>query len=168
MILCKFWLQVSDEEQLRRFKDREAVPYKQYKITAEDWRNRDKAPQYRIAVNDMVVYTSTESASWTLVEADDKPFARIKVLTTLRDALRDALKDGSFADPGGYLPCGKRPGNGSEAKGKTATGKPANGKGQKGATGDDSPEPTPTPPDSNGGGQAAKAKPGKKKSRSKG
>jgi polyphosphate kinase 2 (PPK2 family) len=168
VILCKFWLQVSDEEQLRRFKDREAVPYKQYKITAEDWRNRDKAPQYRIAVNDMVVYTSTESASWTLVEADDKPFARIKVLTTLRDALRDALKDGSFADPGGYLPCGKRPGNGSEAKGRTATGKPANGKGQKGATGDDSPEPTPTPPDSNGGGQAAKAKPGKKKSRSKG
>ncbi|NCA89945.1 MAG: polyphosphate:AMP phosphotransferase [Gammaproteobacteria bacterium] len=168
VILCKFWLQVSDEEQLRRFKDREAVPYKQYKITAEDWRNRDKAPQYRIAVNDMVVYTSTESASWTLVEADDKPFARIKVLTTLRDALRDALKDGSFADPGGYLPCGKRPGNGSEAKGKTATGKPANGKGQKGSTGDDSPEPTPTPPDSNGGGQAAKAKPGKKKSRSKG
>jgi polyphosphate:AMP phosphotransferase len=117
VVLCKFWLQVSDEEQLRRFKDREAVPYKKYKITAEDWRNRDKAPLYRIAVNDMVVYTSTESASWTLVEADDKPFARIKVLTTLRDAIRAALKDDSFADPGGYLPCGK-----PLAKDKTSNG----------------------------------------------
>jgi polyphosphate kinase 2 (PPK2 family) len=66
VVLVKFWLQVSDEEQLRRFKEREAVPYKKYKITAEDWRNRDKAPQYRNAINDMVVYTSTESASWTL------------------------------------------------------------------------------------------------------
>jgi polyphosphate kinase 2 (PPK2 family) len=108
VVLVKFWLQVSDEEQLRRFKEREAVPYKKYKITAEDWRNRDKAPQYRTAINDMVVYTSTESASWTLVEGDDKPFARIKILTTLRDALRTALEDGSFMSNSGYVACGKR------------------------------------------------------------
>jgi hypothetical protein len=92
---------------LRRFKEREAVPYKRYKITAEDWRNRDKAPQYSNAINDMVVYTSTESASWTLIEGDDKPFARIKVLTTLRDGIRAALEDGSFCGPSGYIPCGK-------------------------------------------------------------
>jgi polyphosphate kinase 2 (PPK2 family) len=107
VVLFKFWLHVSDEEQLRRFKEREAVPYKRYKITAEDWRNRDKAPQYSNAINDMVVYTSTESASWTLIEGDDKPFARIKVLTTLRDGIRAALEDGSFCGPSGYIPCGK-------------------------------------------------------------
>ena len=169
VILCKFWLQVSDEEQLRRFKDREAVPYKQYKITAEDWRNRDKAPQYRIAVNDMVVYTSTESASWTLIEADDKPFARIKVLTTLRDAIRNALQDGSFADPGGYLPCGKRPGNGQQASSKEANNKPATGrqalgKGAKGPSSADSSAPA---PNGNGGEKAAKEKPEKKRTRGK-
>ena len=108
VVLVKFWLQVSDEEQLRRFKEREAVPYKKYKITAEDWRNRDKAPQYRTAINDMVVYTSTESSSWTLIEGDDKPFARIKILTTLRDALRTALEDGGFSDNSGYVACVKR------------------------------------------------------------
>jgi len=107
VILFKFWLQVSAEEQLSRFKDREAVPYKQYKITDEDWRNRDKAPQYRLAVNDMVVYTSTESASWTLIEGDDKPFARVKILQTLRDGVRAALDNGSFSGPTGQNPCGK-------------------------------------------------------------
>jgi len=108
VVLVKFWLQVSEEEQLRRFKEREAVPYKQYKITDEDWRNRNKAPLYRTAVNEMVVYTSTESASWTLVEADDKPFARIKVLTTLRDALRTALEDGKFSTISSNVACTRR------------------------------------------------------------
>jgi polyphosphate:AMP phosphotransferase len=90
-ILLKFWLQVSDEEQLRRFKDREATPYKQYKITDEDWRNREKWPQYKAAVNEMVARTSTEYAPWTLVEGDDKPYARIKVLRTVCDKLRETL-----------------------------------------------------------------------------
>lgn len=90
-ILLKFWLQVSQEEQLRRFKDREQVPYKRFKITDEDWRNREKWPQYKAAVNEMVVHTSTEYAAWTLVEGDDKPYARIKVLRTLRDTLKAAL-----------------------------------------------------------------------------
>jgi len=90
-ILLKFWLQVSDEEQLRRFKDREATPYKQYKITDEDWRNREKWPQYKAAVNEMVARTSTEHAPWTLVEGDDKPSARVKVLSTVCDRLRETL-----------------------------------------------------------------------------
>jgi len=106
-ILFKFWLQVSQEEQLQRFKDREEVPYKRFKITGEDWRNREKWPEYKAAVNDMVVHTSTESASWTLVEGDDKPFARIKVLTTLRDGLKKALEDDDFVTESGYIPCGR-------------------------------------------------------------
>jgi AMP-polyphosphate phosphotransferase len=107
-VLLKFWLQVSQEEQLHRFEDREKVPYKRYKITDEDWRNREKWSQYKAAVNEMVAYTSTEFAPWTLVEADDKPYARIKVLRTLRDQLKEALAhevDGAH----GYISCaGKR------------------------------------------------------------
>lgn len=107
IVLFKFWLQISDEEQLRRFKSREETPYKQYKITEEDWRNREKWDQYKLAVNEMVVRTSTESATWTLVEGDDKPFARIKVLRTLIEGLRDALSRDVGAS--GYLaPCGER------------------------------------------------------------
>ncbi len=108
-ILLKFWLQVSQEEQLRRFKDREQVPYKRFKITDEDWRNREKWPEYKAAVNEMVVHTSTEYATWTLVEGDDKPYARIKVLRTLRDTLKTALTR-EIEDPGSRIPCaGKRP-----------------------------------------------------------
>ena len=106
VILLKFWLQVGEEEQMRRFRDREQVPYKQFKITEEDWRNREKWPQYKAAVNDMVAHTSTESASWTLVEGDDKPFARIKVLRTLCEGIESALK--ATGSGSGYLPCRTR------------------------------------------------------------
>jgi len=105
-ILLKFWLQVSQEEQLRRFKDREQVPYKRFKITDEDWRNREKWPQYKAAVNEMVVRTSTEYATWTLVEGDDKPYARIKVLRTLRDTLKAALAR-EVEGPGNRIPCAR-------------------------------------------------------------
>lgn len=106
-ILLKFWLQVSDEEQLRRFRDRENTPYKQYKITDEDWRNREKAPQYKAAVNEMVARTSTQYAPWTLVEGDDKPFARVKVLSTLCERLRSALADTSgLGSVNGVKRCG--------------------------------------------------------------
>jgi polyphosphate kinase 2 (PPK2 family) len=91
-ILLKFWLQISQEEQLKRFKDRENTPYKRYKMTDEDWRNREKWPTYKAAVNEMVARTSTALAPWTLVEGNDKPFARIKVLRTVCDAMREALK----------------------------------------------------------------------------
>jgi len=107
VILLKFWLQISQDEQLRRFQERESVPYKRYKITEEDWRNRAKWPQYKIAVNEMVARTSTESADWTLVEGDDKPFARIKVLRTLCQGLRAGLER-EVCRTGDYVPCGNR------------------------------------------------------------
>ncbi|WP_462322119.1 polyphosphate:AMP phosphotransferase [Halochromatium sp.] len=106
-VLLKFWLQVSEDEQLQRFQDREKTPYKQYKITDEDWRNREKWPQYKVAVNEMIARTSTEYAPWTLVEGNDKQFARIKVLKTVCDRLRAALADDAATIPGsGIARCG--------------------------------------------------------------
>jgi len=83
----KFWLAIDKKEQLRRFKEREKVGYKRYKITEEDWRNRKKWNAYAEAVQDMVEQTSTKKAPWTLIEANDKYFARIKVLKTINDRL---------------------------------------------------------------------------------
>lgn len=91
VILVKFWLSISKEEQLARFKAREQTPFKRFKITEEDWRNRDKWEQYEQAVCDMVDRTSTEIAPWTLVEANDKSFARIKVLKTLCERIEAGL-----------------------------------------------------------------------------
>jgi polyphosphate:AMP phosphotransferase len=90
-IVLKFWLAISPEEQLRRFKDRQTTPYKQYKITEEDWRNRAKWDAYETAACDMIERTSTGRAPWVLVEANDKRWARVKVLEAVRDALRAAL-----------------------------------------------------------------------------
>jgi len=91
-IVVKFWLQISKAEQLSRFKAREHTPFKRFKITADDWRNRKKWNAYEHAVCDMVDRTSTEIAPWTLVEAEDKYYARIKVLKTINDNLKRALK----------------------------------------------------------------------------
>jgi polyphosphate kinase 2 (PPK2 family) len=91
-ILVKFWLTISKDEQLRRFQEREKVGFKRFKITAEDWRNREKWDEYEVAVCDMVDRTSTEIAPWTLVEANNKNFARIKVLKTLCQRIEDALE----------------------------------------------------------------------------
>ena len=90
-VLCKFWLQVSKAEQYKRFKAREKTAFKRFKITPDDWRNRAKWDAYEQAVADMVDRTSTEIAPWTLVEADDKYFARIKVLKTIARQLEAAL-----------------------------------------------------------------------------
>ena len=87
----KFWLAISKDEQLRRFQAREQTGFKHYKITEEDWRNREKWDQYEQAVCDMVDRTSTEIAPWTLVEAEDKNYARIKVLKTLCERIEAAL-----------------------------------------------------------------------------
>jgi polyphosphate:AMP phosphotransferase len=86
-VIVKLWLAIDAEEQLRRFREREQVGFKRFKITPEDWRNREKWDDYRVAVHEMVERTSTEIAPWTLVEANDKRHARIKVLETLCDAL---------------------------------------------------------------------------------
>lgn len=91
VVLVKFWLAIDQDTQLARFHEREETPFKRFKITEEDWRNREKWPQYVDAVNDMVDRTSTEIAPWTLVEANDKRFARVKVLRTINDALEKAL-----------------------------------------------------------------------------
>ncbi|MBZ0091001.1 MAG: polyphosphate:AMP phosphotransferase, partial [Sulfuricellaceae bacterium] len=91
-VVVKFWLSISNEEQLRRFKEREDTPFKRFKITDEDWRNREKWDQYEQAVCDMVERTSTDVAPWTLVEANDKYFARIKILKTLCDRIEKALE----------------------------------------------------------------------------
>lgn len=92
VVLAKFWLAISPEEQLRRFKERERVAHKRFKITEEDWRNRKKWDAYEHAVCDMVDRTSTEYAPWTLVEANNKNFARIKVLKTLVKAIEAGLE----------------------------------------------------------------------------
>ncbi len=91
-IVVKFWLQISADEQLKRFKERQDTEFKRFKITDEDWRNREKWDAYATAVCDMVDRTSTGLAPWTLVEANDKNFARVKVLKTLCDRLEAALK----------------------------------------------------------------------------
>ncbi|WP_375737832.1 polyphosphate:AMP phosphotransferase [Pseudomonas boanensis] len=92
IVLVKFWLSIDKETQMQRFKEREEIAFKRYKITEDDWRNRDKWDLYADAVGDMVDRTSTEIAPWTLVEANDKRFARVKVLRTLNEALEAAFK----------------------------------------------------------------------------
>ncbi|MCW8131287.1 MAG: polyphosphate:AMP phosphotransferase [Planctomycetota bacterium] len=91
-VVVKFWLHISKDEQLRRFKEREKTSYKQYKITQEDYRNRAKWDDYELAVNDMVERTSTEYAPWHLIEANDKYYARLKILGVICRALEGALK----------------------------------------------------------------------------
>ena len=90
-ILVKYWLQISKEEQYRRFKEREATRHKQFKITAEDWRNRKRWAQYQTAANEMIERTGTSAAPWTLVPANDKYHARIQVIKTLCDRIEALL-----------------------------------------------------------------------------
>jgi polyphosphate:AMP phosphotransferase len=92
IVLVKYWVHITQEEQLRRFKERERQKYKQWKLTDEDWRNRSKWADYERAVNEMVERTSTRAAPWTVVEGNDKYFARLKVLKTLCDSLGDAIE----------------------------------------------------------------------------
>jgi polyphosphate:AMP phosphotransferase len=91
-ILFKFWLSISNEEQLKRFEERQRTGFKRFKITDEDWRNRNKWSAYEQAVCDMVDRTSNSRASWTLVEANDKYYARIKILKTLCSRLEAELQ----------------------------------------------------------------------------
>jgi len=91
IVVCKFWLHITSEEQLARFNARGEIEYKKWKLTDEDWRNREKWDAYETAVNDMVEKTSTTNAPWTLVEANSKPWARVKVMRTVADALEAAL-----------------------------------------------------------------------------
>jgi len=89
--IAKFWLQISPAEQLRRFKEREQIKWKQFKITDEDWRNRDKWPAYQDAASEMIERTSTSRAPWTVIAAEDKYLARIEVLKTACATIEAAL-----------------------------------------------------------------------------
>ncbi|HSB15321.1 MAG TPA: hypothetical protein VLE22_12750 [Bryobacteraceae bacterium] len=91
-VLLKLWIHISREEQLRRFEERERIAYKSWKLTQEDWRNRDKWPAYQEAVEDMLLKTSTATAPWTVVEGNDKLWARVKVCATAVDVLSRELK----------------------------------------------------------------------------
>jgi polyphosphate:AMP phosphotransferase len=92
IVLLKFWIHVTKEEQYRRFKEREVTPHKQWKLTDEDWRNREKWEQYELAVNDIVEHTSTRVAPWNLIEGNDKRHARIKVIKTVCNRMEEAQK----------------------------------------------------------------------------
>jgi AMP-polyphosphate phosphotransferase len=94
-LLVKLWLHVSEAEQLDRFQKRAKDPLKAWKLTDEDWRNREKRPQYEAAVEDMLAETSTDFAPWTLVESDSKRYARVKVVETVNAAIEAALEKGT-------------------------------------------------------------------------
>jgi polyphosphate kinase 2 (PPK2 family) len=91
-VVVKFWLHISREEQLKRFEERQRIGYKAWKLTDEDWRNREKWGAYEDAAEEMLVKTSTTLAPWTLVEANDKYWARVKVLSQLVEVLSRELE----------------------------------------------------------------------------
>ena len=90
-LILKFWLTISPAEQLRRFHDRELTPYKQYKITEEDWRNRKKWNAYEAAACEMIEKTGTQTAPWIPVSSEDKNWGRIQVLSHVHKALKKGL-----------------------------------------------------------------------------
>ena len=91
MVLAKFWLHITPQEQYKRFEERDTVAYKKWKLTEEDWRNRSKWDAYEAAVHEMVERTSSAAAPWILIEGNDKNFARIKVIRSLADRIRQRL-----------------------------------------------------------------------------
>jgi len=91
ILLLKYWVHITKDEQLERFKAREQTPHKRWKLTEEDWRNREKWDDYEWAVNDVIEHTSTHSAPWVLVEGNDKRFSRVKVISTFCDRLETML-----------------------------------------------------------------------------
>jgi len=104
-ILVKFWIHISKEEQLRRFEERRQIHYKAWKLSDEDWRNRAKWELYVQAATDMLVKTSTRTAPWTIVEGDDKLYARVRTLSVVVDVLKAEL---DFVPPVPRPKSGKR------------------------------------------------------------
>jgi polyphosphate kinase 2 (PPK2 family) len=91
-VLLKFWIHIDAEEQLRRFKVREEIPFKKYKITSEDYRNRDRRFDYEAAAAEMLARTHTAEAPWFVVPGVDKKWARLEILARVNEALRAAVK----------------------------------------------------------------------------
>jgi AMP-polyphosphate phosphotransferase len=98
IVMAKFWIHLSKDEQLRRFKEREVTPWKLHKITDEDWRNREKWDDYKDAVNDMVAHTSTEYAPWSLIPGNDKKVARVEIVKTLCEVIENKLNEKDSSD----------------------------------------------------------------------
>ena len=99
MILVKFWLHISAEEQLKRFRSRAKDPLRSWKLTDEDWRNREKRKAYVLAVEDMLERTDPPAARWHVVEAENKRWARVKVLETVCSEVEAALVARGFELP---------------------------------------------------------------------
>jgi polyphosphate kinase 2 (PPK2 family) len=98
-VLVKFWLHVSPEEQLRRLEKRQKDPLKSWKITEDDWRNREKRPLYEEAIEDMLVRTEHPQAPWHLVEGDSKRYARVKVIETVSAEIERGMRERGFPVP---------------------------------------------------------------------
>ena len=99
MILVKFWLHLSEQEQLNRFERRQHDPLKQWKLTGEDWRNRDKRAAYEAAVEEMLDRTDTPYAPWSLVEGESKRWARVKVVETVIRSIEEGLRSRGLEVP---------------------------------------------------------------------
>jgi polyphosphate kinase 2 (PPK2 family) len=99
MIIIKFWLHISPDEQLKRFKAREGDPLKRWKLTDEDWRNRDKRAAYDQAVEDMVARTHHDKGRWTLIEGESKRYARVKVVETAIQEIERGMRERGFEPP---------------------------------------------------------------------
>jgi polyphosphate kinase 2 (PPK2 family) len=100
MILIKFWLHISSDEQLKRFKSREKDPLKAWKLTDEDWRNREKRDKYKQAVEDMVARTSIEPhAPWHLIPAESKRYARVAVIDTVNREIEEGMRRHGMKPP---------------------------------------------------------------------
>ena len=96
ILLMKFWVHITKDEQLERFKQREQIPHKQWKLTEEDWRNRERWGDYAQAVHEMIKQTSVTKSPWVLVENENKYFGRIKVLKAVCDALEKAVQQREY------------------------------------------------------------------------
>jgi polyphosphate kinase 2 (PPK2 family) len=99
MILVKLWLHISDDEQLRRFKRRQSDPLKAWKLTDDDWRNRDKRGEYEEAVEDMIARTDQPHAPWQLIEANSKRYARVKVIETVIERMEAGMRQWGMEPP---------------------------------------------------------------------
>ena len=113
--MAKFWVHISREEQLRRFEERKTLGYKSWKLTDEDWRNREKWGAYEEAVEEMLVKTSTSTAPWSPIEGNDKYWARTRVLAKLVKILSTELNYQPF-DPLGANTKPRKPGKSKPAK----------------------------------------------------
>lgn len=124
IVVLKFWLHITREEQLQRFRHREKTPHKRWKLTEEDWRNRKKWSEYERAVNDMVQYTSTPAARWTLVEGNDKRHSRIAVLRHYCEHLAAAIESAGSPRPAGASPVRARTTTAAQARATRAPRRP--------------------------------------------